>query len=55
VKALLLSAILSDTTFISVELIRTITVPVHTAEECTAENVALCMISKNQILDRHMV
>jgi len=41
VKALLLSALLSDTTFIGVGLIRPITVPVSTAEERVAERIAL--------------
>lgn len=54
-KALLLSAILSDTTFISVGLIRPVTVPGYTAEECMAENIALCSISKNNSLGRRMV
>jgi hypothetical protein len=49
VKALSLSALLSDTTFISVGLIRPITVPVSTAEESVAEHIALCMISKKII------
>jgi len=55
VKALSLSTILSDTTFISVGLIRPITVPVSTAEECVAEHIALCMISENKISGRRMV
>jgi len=55
VKALLLSALLSDTTFISVGLIRPITVPVSTAEECVAEHIAVRMISKNIISDRRVV
>jgi hypothetical protein len=55
VKALLLSALLSDTTSISVGVIRTVTVPVSTAGECIAVNVALYVISKNQILDRYVV
>jgi hypothetical protein len=59
VKALLLSAILSGTTFISVGLIRTITVPASTAEECVAESVpphyvAPC-ISENNILERRVL
>jgi hypothetical protein len=54
VKALLLSAYCQITTFISVRLIRPITVPVSTAEECIAEYVALSVISKNKILDRRM-
>lgn len=53
-KALLLSALLSDTTFISVGLIRPITVPVSTAEECIAEHIALCVISKYKISGRRM-
>jgi hypothetical protein len=52
VKALLLSTLLSDTTFISVGLIRPITVPVSTAEECVAEHIGLYLINKNNISDR---
>lgn len=54
-KALLLSALLSDTTFISVGLIRPITVPVSTAAECVAEHIALYMINKKKILDKRVV
>lgn len=54
-KALSLSAVLSDTTFISVGLIRPIKVPVSTAEECIAEHITLCMISKSKISGMCMV
>lgn len=54
-KAHLLSALLSDRTFISVGLIRPVTVPVSTAEQCVAEHIALCMISKNKISGGRMM